>query len=131
MILRIVHLRKCRSSGQGEVFREACKSILGRRRELTQWGLKFHWQWPEYIWEKPSFTVFWKAQGATDTQIIHQRCRSPSNVAASDAAYRDTIVGERYKDVVTKAIKESEALRKLQQKIAQEELEQAANTERD
>lgn len=43
---------------------------------------------------------------------------------------RDTIVGERYKNVVTAAIRESEALKALQHEIAQEELEQAAKSER-
>ena len=43
---------------------------------------------------------------------------------------RDTIIGERYKDVVTAAIKESEALKALQQEVAQEELEQAAKSQR-
>ena len=44
---------------------------------------------------------------------------------------RDTIIGERYKEVVTAAIAESEALKKLQNEVALEELAQAANTERD
>src|SRR5262249_39610594 len=35
---------------------------------------------------------------------------------------RDTIVGERYKDVVTAAIKESEVLQNLQHEVAREEL---------
>jgi hypothetical protein len=43
---------------------------------------------------------------------------------------RDTIIGERYKDVVTAAIKESQALNALQREIAQEELEQAAKSQR-
>ncbi|MBN9499305.1 MAG: hypothetical protein J0H39_21325 [Alphaproteobacteria bacterium] len=43
---------------------------------------------------------------------------------------RDTIVGERYKDAVTAAIKESEALKNLQADVAREELEQAAKTQR-
>lgn len=44
---------------------------------------------------------------------------------------RDTIVGERYKEVVTAAIKESEALKALQREVAEEELKQAAKSERD
>ncbi len=43
---------------------------------------------------------------------------------------RDTIVGERYKDAVTAAIKESKALEELQNDIALE-LEQAAKSQRD
>jgi hypothetical protein len=43
---------------------------------------------------------------------------------------RDTIVGERYKDAVTAAIKESKALMDLQQEVAKEELQQAATSER-
>ena len=43
---------------------------------------------------------------------------------------RNTIVGERYKDIVTAAIRESKALQDLQAQIAREELEQAAKSER-
>jgi hypothetical protein len=43
---------------------------------------------------------------------------------------RNTIAGERYKEVVTVAIKESEALAALQREIAREELEQAAKSQR-
>jgi hypothetical protein len=43
---------------------------------------------------------------------------------------RDTIIGERYKSVVTAAIKESQALSALQREIAQEELKQAAKSQR-
>ena len=43
---------------------------------------------------------------------------------------RETNVGEHYKDEVTKAIKTSQALRDLQNEIAQEELHQAAKSER-
>lgn len=43
----------------------------------------------------------------------------------------DTIVGEHYKDEVTAAIKASQALKDLQNEIAQEELQQAAKSERD
>ena len=43
---------------------------------------------------------------------------------------RDTIIGERYKEVVAAAIKELEALKALQREVAQEELEQAAKSER-
>jgi hypothetical protein len=43
---------------------------------------------------------------------------------------RDTIVGERYKDAVTAAIKESKALQDLQNEVALEELKQAASSER-
>ena len=43
---------------------------------------------------------------------------------------RDTIVGERYKEVITAAIKELKALQELQNEIALEELKQAANSER-
>lgn len=42
---------------------------------------------------------------------------------------RDTIVGERYKDAVTAAIKESKALLDLQHEVAKEELEQAKTSE--
>lgn len=42
---------------------------------------------------------------------------------------RDTIVGERYKETVTAAIKESKALKALQEQVAKEELEQAAKTQ--
>jgi hypothetical protein len=44
---------------------------------------------------------------------------------------RNTIIGERYQDVVTTAIKTSQALIDLQNEVAREELEQAAKTERD
>ena len=44
---------------------------------------------------------------------------------------RNTIVGERYQDAVTTAIKTSQALIELQNEVAREELEQAAKTERD
>ena len=43
---------------------------------------------------------------------------------------RDTIVGERYKDAISAAIKESKALQDLQNEIALEELKQAASSER-
>lgn len=43
---------------------------------------------------------------------------------------RNTIVGERYTDLVTIQIKESEALKKLQQQVAAEEMERAAKSER-
>ena len=43
---------------------------------------------------------------------------------------RNTIVGERYQEVVTAAIKESKALQQLQHEVAREELEQAAKSER-
>ena len=43
---------------------------------------------------------------------------------------RNTIVGERYRDLVTIQIKESEALKKLQQQVAAEEMERAAKSER-
>ncbi len=43
---------------------------------------------------------------------------------------RDTIVGERYKDEITTAIKESKALQELQSEVALEELKQAASSER-
>ena len=43
---------------------------------------------------------------------------------------RDTIIGERYKEVVTAAIRESKALQDLQQEVAKEELQQAAKSER-
>ena len=43
---------------------------------------------------------------------------------------RNTIVGERYQEVVTAAIKESKALQELQQEVAREELQQAAKSER-
>ncbi len=43
---------------------------------------------------------------------------------------RDTIVGERYKDAITAAIKESKALQELQNEVALEELKQAASSER-
>ncbi len=44
---------------------------------------------------------------------------------------RDTIVGERYKETVTAAIKESKALHDLQNPITLEGLQQAAKSERD
>ena len=43
---------------------------------------------------------------------------------------RNTIVGERYREVVTKTIKDSEALKALQIRVAREEMERAAKTER-
>jgi hypothetical protein len=43
---------------------------------------------------------------------------------------RNTIVGERYREVVTATIKESPALKELQMKVAREEMERAAKTER-
>jgi hypothetical protein len=43
---------------------------------------------------------------------------------------RDTIVGERYKEAVTAAIKESKALQDLQAEVAREELQQATKTQR-
>lgn len=43
---------------------------------------------------------------------------------------RNTIVGERYLEKVTIAIKESEALEKLQEQVAKEELDRAAKSER-
>lgn len=43
---------------------------------------------------------------------------------------RNTIVGERYRELVTAQIKESEALKKLQQQVAAEEMERAAKSER-
>jgi hypothetical protein len=43
---------------------------------------------------------------------------------------RNTIVGERYQEVVTAAIKESKALQDLQHEVAREELQQAAKSER-
>jgi len=43
---------------------------------------------------------------------------------------RNTIVGERYKDLVTAAIAESKALQNLQNQIAREELDLAAKSER-
>lgn len=43
---------------------------------------------------------------------------------------RNTIVGERYRDLVTATIKESNALKELQIKVAREEMERAAKTER-
>lgn len=42
----------------------------------------------------------------------------------------NTIVGERYQEVVTAAIKESKALQELQHQVAREELQQATKTER-
>jgi hypothetical protein len=43
---------------------------------------------------------------------------------------RNTIVGERYKDIITAGIRESKALQELQAQVAREELEQAAKSER-
>jgi len=43
---------------------------------------------------------------------------------------RDTIVGERYKDAVTLQIKNSDALKELQNEVAKEEMNQAAKTQR-
>ena len=43
---------------------------------------------------------------------------------------RNTIIGERYQEVVTAAIRESKALQELQTEVAQEELRQAAKSER-
>jgi hypothetical protein len=43
---------------------------------------------------------------------------------------RNTIVGERYQDSITAAIKESKALQGLQNEVAREELQQAAKSER-
>ena len=43
---------------------------------------------------------------------------------------RNTIVGERYQDAVTAAIKESKALQDLQNEVAKEELQQAAKSQR-
>lgn len=43
----------------------------------------------------------------------------------------NTLWGERYKDAVTKIIQESEALKDLQQKIAQQELERTTESESD
>ncbi|UUX96607.1 hypothetical protein [Aquabacterium sp. J223] len=43
---------------------------------------------------------------------------------------RNTIVGERYRELVTAQIKESEALKKLQQQVAAEEMERAAKSGR-
>jgi hypothetical protein len=43
---------------------------------------------------------------------------------------RNTIVGERYRELVTATIKESTALKELQLKVAREEMERAAKTER-
>ena len=43
---------------------------------------------------------------------------------------RNTIVGERYQEVVTAAIRESKALQDLQSEVAKEELQQAAKSER-
>jgi hypothetical protein len=44
---------------------------------------------------------------------------------------RKTLLGERYAETVTAAIKESQSLKDLQAKIAQQELESAAKSERD
>jgi hypothetical protein len=43
---------------------------------------------------------------------------------------RNTIVGERYRELVTRTIKDSEALKALQIRVAREEMERAAKTER-
>lgn len=43
---------------------------------------------------------------------------------------RNTIVGERFRELVTTQIKESEALKKLQQQVAEEEMERAAKSQR-
>jgi hypothetical protein len=43
---------------------------------------------------------------------------------------RNTIVGERYREAVTSSIKESTALKELQAKVAREEMERVAKTER-
>lgn len=43
---------------------------------------------------------------------------------------RNTIVGERYREIVTATIKESPALKQLQMKVAREEMERAAKSER-
>jgi hypothetical protein len=43
---------------------------------------------------------------------------------------RNTIVGERYQEAVTAAIKESKALQELQNEVAKEELQQAAKSQR-
>jgi hypothetical protein len=43
---------------------------------------------------------------------------------------RDTIVGERYKQIITEEIGKSEALKEFQNEVALEELAQAAKTER-
>jgi hypothetical protein len=43
---------------------------------------------------------------------------------------RNTIVGERYREAITATIKESGALKDLQLKVAREEMERAAKTER-
>jgi hypothetical protein len=43
---------------------------------------------------------------------------------------RNTIIGERYREVVTATIRESAALKDLQMKVAREEMERAAKTER-
>ncbi|MEM7213996.1 MAG: hypothetical protein AAF423_00530 [Pseudomonadota bacterium] len=42
---------------------------------------------------------------------------------------RNTVDGETYRELVTKTIRESEALKELQQKVAQEELEKASKAE--
>jgi hypothetical protein len=42
---------------------------------------------------------------------------------------RETIDGERYKEMVTRTIKESETLKELQRKVAEEELEKASKAE--
>ena len=43
---------------------------------------------------------------------------------------RNTIVGERYQDLVTAALKESKALKEFQAEVAREELQQAAKSQR-
>jgi hypothetical protein len=43
---------------------------------------------------------------------------------------RNTVVGERYQELVTEAIKESQALKDLQHKVAREELSQATKSQR-
>jgi hypothetical protein len=43
---------------------------------------------------------------------------------------RNTVVGERYQDAVTSAIKVSKALQELQNEVAKEELQQAAKSQR-
>lgn len=43
---------------------------------------------------------------------------------------RNTIIGERYRELVTSTIKESKALKDLQQQVAEEEMQRAATTER-
>ena len=43
---------------------------------------------------------------------------------------RNTIVGERYQELVTLGIKESRSLHNLQNEVAREELQQAAKSQR-